>query len=347
MKKALIVNHIGIGNGLMVIPLLKILEQSFPRVKYYYVDNPFLAIKYFKEKAKIDNLENSFDRSWRSFPKNKWSAIIKFIEENNIDTIINFRNEGPNYDKNYFAFKKKYKDRIKCWNLDFDEIFKRKINKNIIDDSLQMLERLGCDIGKFEPHWISKKSNNNAPYPKILFYVGSSQKSKRWDSNKWVELSDKICKDQSLISLSFIGGVTPEEQKSMSFIVDKVIKRCKNNHISFSISKDLVKIMHLFSEQDVIVSNDTFAIHLASALNIPTVGLYFSTDPIIWGSLGDNFYSVESTVKCDGVKQNIGNCIHFETGCSNLEKIKDSVTVNRVYKIINQIKWRKRISKKS
>lgn len=78
----------------------------------------------------------------------------------------------------------------------------------------------------------------------------------------------------------------------------------------------------------MIVSNDTFAIHLASALNISTVGLYFSTDPIIWGGLSDEFYSVESTVKCDGVKKNIGNCVHFETGCSNLKKIKNSITIN-------------------
>ncbi len=346
MKKALIVNHIGVGNGLMVVPLLKTLEISFPKVKYYYVDNPFFEIKYFKEKAGLKNLDGSFDITWRSFPRKKWPAIIKFIEKNDIDTIINFRNEGPNYDKDYFAFREKYKDKVKCWNLDFDAISSRKINKNIIDDSLQMLKRSGCDIAKFEPHWLNKKLYGNTPYPKILFYVGSSQKSKRWGIDNWVGLSSKICKDIPSISLSLIGGITPKEQADMCLTVNRVIKKCKNNHISFSVSKELVKIMHIFSEQDIIVSNDTFAIHLASALNIPTIGLYFSTDPKIWGGLSDEFYSIKSTVKCDGIKKNIGNCIHFESGCSNLKKIKDSVTVNKVYKKINQTKWKKRISKK-
>lgn len=346
MKKALIVNHIGVGNGLMVVPLLKTLEVSFPKAKYYYVDNSFFEIKYFKEKARLKNLDGYFDIIWRSFPRKKWIAIIKFIEKNNIDTIINFRNEGPNYDKDYFAFREKYKDKVKCWNLDFDAISSRKINKNIINDSLQMLKRLGCDITKFEPHWLNKKPHGNTPYPKILFYVGSSQKSKRWDIGNWVGLSSKICKDIPSISLSLVGGITSKEQADMCLTVNRVIKKCKNNHISFSVSKDLVKIMHIFSEQDIIVSNDTFAIHLASALNMPTIGLYFSTDPVIWGGLSDEFYPVKSTVKCDGVKKNTGNCIHFESGCSNLKKIKDSATVNKIYKKINQIKWKKRISKK-
>jgi len=346
MKKALIVNHIGVGNGLMVVPLLKILEKSFPWVKYYYVDNSFFEIKYFKETARLKNLEGTFDITWRSFPRKKWSVIIKFIEKNKIDTIINFRNEGPNYDKDYFTFKEKYKNKVKCWNLDFDTISNRKTNKNIIIDSLQMLKRLGCDITKFEPHWLNKKSHSNTLYPEILFYVGSSQKSKRWGIDNWVGLSSKICTNVPSVSLSLVGGITSKEQTDMCLVANQVIKKCANSHISFSVSKDLVKIMYIFSEQDIIISNDTFAIHLASALNIPTIGLYFSTDPIIWGGLSDEFYSVKSTVKCDGVKKNIGNCVHFESGCSNLKKIKNSITINKVYKKINQTKWKKRISKK-
>ncbi len=339
MKKALIVNHVGVGNGLMAVPLLKVLETSFSKAKYFYVDNPFFRIKYFKDKAKLVNLIGSFDISWRSFPKKKWSEIIIFINKNNIDTIINLRNEGPNYDKDYFAFKKKYEDKIKFWNLDFNSISNRKTNKNIINDLLRMLKKFGCNITKFQPHWLSNKSNNDIPYPTILFYVGSSQESKCWGIKKWVRLSSEICKNIPSASLSFVGGITPQEQKDMYLIAKQVIKKCSDNHISFSISKDLVKIMHIFSEQDVIVSNDTFAVHLANALNIPTIGLYFSTDPIIWGGLSDKFNFVESTVKCDGVKKNIGNCIHFESGCSNLGKIKDSVSVDKVLKIIkNQIK---------
>jgi len=163
MKKVLIANHVGVGNSLMVVPLLKIFETSFPKTQYYYVDNPLFRIKYFKEEAELKNLKGVFDFSWRSFPRKKWVAIIRFTEKNNIDTIINFRNEGPGYDKNYFAFKKKYKNKIKCWNLDFDNILSRKINKNIVYDSLQILKRLGCDIANFEPHWLNKKLNNNIP----------------------------------------------------------------------------------------------------------------------------------------------------------------------------------------
>jgi ADP-heptose:LPS heptosyltransferase len=89
MKKALIVNLIGVGNGLMVVPLLKTLDISFPKVKYYYVGNPFFEIKYFKEKAGLKNLDGSFDITWRSFPRKKWPAIIKFIKKiNRITSVV-------------------------------------------------------------------------------------------------------------------------------------------------------------------------------------------------------------------------------------------------------------------
>ena len=109
-----------------------------------------------------------------------------------------------------------------------------------------MLKLFGCDIAKFEPHWLNKKSYRNTPYPKMLFYVGSSQKSKRWGIDKWVKLSSKICIDAPSVSLSLVGGITSKEQTDMCLVANQVIKKCTNNHISFFVSKDLVKIMHIF-----------------------------------------------------------------------------------------------------
>ena len=80
----------------------------------------------------------------------------------------------------------------------------------------------------------------------------------------------------------------------------------------------------------LVVSHDTYPVHLASLLAIPALGVYFSTDPIIWGSYENEFRTVWSGLDCGGRKQGTGNCVHFHTGCPNLDVQRNAVTVEQV-----------------
>jgi ADP-heptose:LPS heptosyltransferase len=90
------------------------------------------------------------------------------------------------------------------------------------------------------------------------------------------------------------------------------------------------------SSIDLIVSNDTSCIHIAAALNIPTVGLYFSTDSAIWGGVSEKFVPVQSRtgLDCPSFKVDAGNCNFYYGGCPG--PCKDEVTPEVVYLTIER-----------
>lgn len=90
----------------------------------------------------------------------------------------------------------------------------------------------------------------------------------------------------------------------------------------------------------LLISHDTYSIHLSSLLSIPTVGIYISTDPVIWGSYNNpHFTYISSAIKCKNEKNGCGNCIHFHTSCPDIEKMRNSIDENLVVSTIkNAIK---------
>ena len=116
------VNFSGVGNGIVVAPILRCFEESYPTTNYYHTENQILADKWFLEKAGLKKLKGFSPAPWRRFKEESWLAIDSFVREKNIDLIINLRNEGPLYDTGYYRFKEealKKKTPLVFWDLDF------------------------------------------------------------------------------------------------------------------------------------------------------------------------------------------------------------------------------------
>ena len=96
-KNAWFVNFTGIGNGIIIAPILKCFEESFPSTMYFHSENPVLSDGWFVSKAGLKNLAGFSPIAWRRFEEEDWSAIADFIRGHQIDLIINLRNEGPQF----------------------------------------------------------------------------------------------------------------------------------------------------------------------------------------------------------------------------------------------------------
>jgi ADP-heptose:LPS heptosyltransferase len=75
---------------------------------------------------------------------------------------------------------------------------------------------------------------------------------------------------------------------------------------------------------------------MAAALDVPAVGLYFSTDSDIWGGMNEKFLPVQSQtgLSCPSFKHDAGNCNFYYGGCPG--PCKDEVTPERVYRAVEQ-----------
>lgn len=339
-KKALIINFNGIGNGIVALPILKCIEESKNSFLYYHSYNSVLDNKSLMKKIKLKKLLGFVPTNWRRFNKKDWDEIYNFVKKNKIDLIINFRNEGPKYDKGYYQFKKRFKKEIEFWDLNFVKIKLRKKYRLLSDDILIMLKKHGIETGNYKPQFLKEyygKKKQNTNRVKIGIFTGASQEIKRYSINKFERVVKLILKKYNC-DLEIYNGTRDDECGLTSAIVSKI----KNKNCSAISDKTFIQIINKFSDLDLLISNDTFAVHLASSLGIPVLGLYFATNPKIWGGDSDLFIFLRSKrgKKCKFQKKIAGNCCNYYGGCKKM--LCKDITPEQILKSINQFKFIKK-----
>ncbi|KKU59364.1 MAG: Heptosyltransferase family protein [Parcubacteria group bacterium GW2011_GWA2_47_12] len=336
-SNAWFVNFSGIGNGIIIAPILKCFEVSYPFVAYYHTENQVLADPWFVEKAQLKNLKGFSPKVWRRFGKEKWEEIDSFIKEKNIDLIVNLRNEGPKYDTEYYQFKERImskKTRVDFWDLDFEIIEHRTKHQNLTGDIIALLETKGVNISGYNSKWLAL-SNYKNKCTGVGFGMAASQSNKRWTTAKWTALTHQVIKDLNQRVVLF-SGKSEDELKEASHILHNIGReKCELMNILFL--KDVA--LHM-GEICCFVSNDTGLLHMASAMNIPTIGLYISTDSDIWSPHDKiNFIAVQNnlTKKCPNPKPHCGNCFHYYDVCPAIIKYGDNIEPSRIFDEIKRI----------
>jgi len=331
------INFCGIGNGIVVAPILRCFENSYPSVNYYHTENPLLSDPWFVKQVGLRNLKGFSPATWRRFKEEDWEAIESFIREKKIELIVNLRNEGPRYDIGYYKFKEnasKKGTNLDFWDLDFDIIERRMIHQNLTGDILALFKEHDIDFSDYSSKWLESICKNKDQHKNIGFGMAASQANKRWPTAKWIELASFVIKNSNQ-NIVLFPGASENEKKEAERILEAV-------------GKEKCKIIHRQSFQNValqigellcFVSNDTGLLHLAAAINISTVGLYVSTDSEIWSPYDKtNFVSCQNSFinKCPDPKSYCGNCFHYYDTCPAIARYGDDINPSDVYEIVSR-----------
>lgn len=339
-KKALIINFKGVGNGFVALPILKCIEESAFKLLYYHTENPVLQNRWFIRKAGLRHLLGFIPAGWRRFKKQNWRDINNFIKTKNIGIVINFRNEGPEYDKDYYQFKQQAGTDLEFWDLDFENMRSRKHQKLLARDILSMLAKHNIDISNYDPKWlkiifeIGKK--DSAQNKRIGFFTAAAQINKRWPSYNWQKLGKLLLEKESDNVIEVYGGLNEDEKLIAREVAEYLWSSYPKNLCLLIENKTLISLAKNFSSLDLLISNDTFAIHLATALDIPAIGLYFQTDPDIWGGDSYKFIPIRlnNKFRCSLMKSTAGNCVHYYDNCPMASYNGRIISPERVFKII-------------
>lgn len=146
---------------------------------------------------------------------------------------------------------------------------------------LEFLEYLG--INDYEPQWDFVFTDDEQQWrteffkdmkrPVISFAVASSKPEKDWTAAGYAEVMDRVARDlggQALI----IGG-PGQREKAMAA---DIVSRCSRKPL-VGLVKPVRQTMLQISGSDLVVAPDTGPLHMAVAMNIPTVGLYGFSNP--------------------------------------------------------------------
>ena len=130
-------------------------------------------------------------------------------------------------------------------------------------------------------HQFLKKNNIVETTPIVAIAPGggnnvkNNMPSRRWPEKYFVSLIQKILRDHKC-KIFMVGG--PGDREAIRNIQRQIPECVDGSHLSFGEMAAVLRHCNVF------VGNDSGPIHIASAMGIPTIGLYGPTDPKQWGS---------------------------------------------------------------
>ena len=137
----------------------------------------------------------------------------------------------------------------------------------------------------------------------IIANVGAAWQSKRWFSDRWAALLEKIKAEDRFLLLLW-GN---EQEKRLAEEVGR------SSGVPLAPYLGLVEVMALVREAALLVSGDTFALQAACALSVPVVGLFGPTNPKRNGPFAKSDFAVHHELSCS-------DC--YQRTCSNPKCLK-------------------------
>jgi ADP-heptose:LPS heptosyltransferase len=337
-RRALITNFNGLGNGLILLPILKRLEEE--DFHYFHIYNPIFEVREFMEWLGLDNLLGLVPAIWRRFEQTNWDTIRKFIEQKQIDLIINLRNEDPFLDISYTQFKRMMASpHLEIWELS-EALNGHTSHQHVVYDILDLFRLHGLDLSNFNRYWLRDHfraiGKSRLPSQKVGFFTGVSQNVKRWSADSWIQLGEMFLSSNDY-TIEVYAGLSEDELKLANEVAVHLQGQFPGTRCLLIMNQALPALAGHLNDLDLLISNDTASIHVAAALDIPTIGLYFSTNARMWSGLSDSFVPVQSQfgLHCPALKKTIGNCIYYYGGCP--APCKDEITPHRVFRIVQDV----------
>ena len=141
--------------------------------------------------------------------------------------------------------------------------------------------------------------------------------AKRWFPGRFTELANMFARENDAQIIIFAGG-------DEAGLARDVARNISGKKINLAGMTDLLVLAGAMKRCDVIVSNDTGTMHLASAAGVPVVGIFGSTAPARTSPLGPHAI-VGSRVHCSPC---------FRRTCSKglSYECMEKITVDEVYK---------------
>jgi ADP-heptose:LPS heptosyltransferase len=339
VKKILFIKMWGIGNIVLLLPILKKVRERYSDSKIYFLtlesnkgfleNSPYLTdVFYFTTnlfKIPIDFL--------------KYVLIVKKLK---IDLLLNF--EQCNRFSIIFSYLTASESRIgfeikRCY---YNSLYTKTIKNNpelhVSENFTELARRAEIDIHRYKyasPYIddVSKekvkkilKEFDLEDKRMVVLHAGCGEnfKGKRWKKDNFTMLADKLVETYS-IAVVFTG--TENEKKLIESIISNMRYKALNLCGKFTLKElaEFLRYCYLF------ISNDTGPLHIAISLGINTVGLYGPMNPLQYGSLNNNSLSFYKPIGCNPCLTDLNN----KTSFCKKSRCLDQITHEEVMKKIS------------
>ena len=303
INKILIRGTNWIGDAVLTLPAVASMRATYPNAHIAMLVKPWVAdiYKLFSNLDEIIIYENKFDtpagvlRLARKLKKENFDLAI--LLQNAIEAAIIALAAGIPWRAGYDSDARGLllTNRVRRT----EEI--KRVHQ--IDYYMDMVKALGCVSVNREMNLKTKISPSDARDVLCKFLPESKKTligiapgatygaAKRWFPERFAEIADMLDKNfsvQGIILGDKADGKTAQE----------VQKLARTELINLSGKTNLWEAIHLISQCRLFISNDSGLMHIAGALNIPTIAIFGSTNPFTTAPMGNKSVIVRKEVSC-------------------------------------------------
>lgn len=330
MNKILVIKNGGIGDAICIYPLLREIKKNYPHIQldvYAGTSNYFM----YRPVPYVEKIHLKYKkREWYK----TWYTIYKMKQEN-YDLLMDFTPIDFKRTLSSIVIKPKYAISItvntKKYGFErsdlsfYHKVFPLVITKHIVDSYLQLLTYIDISTPDNQlKFFLPKKENKQLKKFINLFQntrlVGlntdSSSPTRALNSQQIISLSQQLMNEDITIILFCM----PHKRESFTELILK--EKLTNIMLTYP-TNSIFDAAELIGKMDIVITPDTSFIHIASGLNVPTVGLYWNipTKTIEWGPKSDMFEVVTPTSNTDFSLRNINLSTVAEATVKLLSKI--------------------------
>lgn len=157
--------------------------------------------------------------------------------------------------------------------------------------------------------------------PLVILQYGTTWTTKLWPLDSWQELTRRLCDEDGLQPV-LIWGNESERQACV------MICQASNRRAIIWPRGTLTELVALLQRADLVVGGDTGPVHIAAAVDTPTVSLFRVTDATRNGPRGERHIRLQSPLEC-------APCLRKE--CTRNDECGHSISVTKVLSAIRSL----------
>lgn len=297
-RKIIVIDLLYLGDLMFATPFLKELRNNFSGARIDMVVNSnFVDI--MEENLYLDNIysynkKNSLKEGIsfaRDIARNKYDLGMNI--HGNWRTALLMRLINPDYTIAYGG---------KGRGLFADKVLSTDKDKHMVENYLDFLRILGYELKDSYPQ-IDISSEAEVTIKKklqqwgvtkdtrlIAINTGGTWPTKRWTVKGFAELADILNRDYGKVV--FVGS------KADLTRVSKIIEIMDTKPVIATGETSLKELSALFLLCDLVISNDSGPVHVAAAVDTPTITIFGPSDEKKYKPLGDKHQIVINEIEC-------------------------------------------------
>jgi len=178
----------------------------------------------------------------------------------------------------------------------------------------------------------SEAGSGDGAQPLVVIHPGATDPRRRWPAAKFAELAAACAADGSRVVI--IGDASEQD------LAEGIAARAASTAVqSAAGALDMAGLVSLLAAAGVVVANDSGPRHLAQALGVPTVGIFWAGNVINAGALGRSLHRVHASwvTACPTCGIDVTQVGWTAPRCVHDDSVVADIGVNEVYEDVRSL----------